>query len=83
MNQDLSTHTDRRPAVRGHDGHGRHSGHGLVMIACCIPMLIIAVALVAAGVVSPGFLLTAIACTVMMAAMMRIMPGHGGGPSDR
>ncbi len=41
-----------------------------MMIACCIPMLVVAVALVAAGVVSPGFLVVAIGCTVMMALMM-------------
>jgi hypothetical protein len=45
------------------------------MIACCAPMLVAAVILVAAGVVSPGFLLVAIGCMVMMAGM-----GHG---SDR
>jgi len=55
-----------------------------MMIACCIPMLVIAIALVATGVVNPGFLFTAIACTVMMALMMRMMPGHGvGGASNR
>ena len=50
-------------------------GHGWMMIACCIPMLVIAVALVATGVVSPGFLVIAIGCTVMMAMMMRGMSG--------
>ena len=74
MNQNLSTHTDRdRP-----EAHVEHRGHGLMMIACCIPMLVIAVVLVATGVVNPGFLVTAIACTVMMAVMMRMMSGHGG-----
>jgi hypothetical protein len=46
-----------------------------MMIACCVPMLVAAVVLVAAGVVSPGFLLVAVGCMVMMAGM-----GHG---SDR
>jgi hypothetical protein len=41
-------------------------------IACCVPMLVVAVALAAAGVVSAGFLVAAIGCTVMMATM-----GHG------
>ncbi|MBF6558280.1 MAG: hypothetical protein IVW52_19440 [Acidimicrobiales bacterium] len=35
-----------------HAGHGGHGGHGWMMIACCIPMLIIAVVLVATGVVN-------------------------------
>ena len=47
------------------------------MIACCIPMLLIAVLLVVTGVASPGLLGTAVVCTVMMALMMRGM-GSGG-----
>ena len=68
-----------------HQGHvsrpeqdARHGKHGWMMIACCIPMLAIAGILVATGVLSAGFLLFAIGCTVMMALMMRGM-GHGGG----
>lgn len=61
---------------------GQHApsrgGHGWMMIACCIPMLAIAVLLVATGVVNPGFLIFAVGCTVMMALMMRAM-NHGGG----
>ncbi|MFD3920186.1 hypothetical protein [Streptomyces sp. NPDC058595] len=53
------------------DGH--HRGHGWMMIACCIPMIAIAIVLVATGVVSIGFIFVAIACTVMMAVMMRGM----------
>ena len=44
-----------------------------MMIACCIPMLILAIGLVATGVVNAGFLFFAIGCTVMMALMMRMM----------
>ena len=55
----------------------RHAGHGWMMIACCIPMLVIAVALVATGVVGAGFIVFAVMCTLMMALMMRGM--HGGG----
>ncbi len=51
-------------------GHGSHSW---LMVACCIPMLAIAVALVATGVASPGFLFVAAACTAMMVMMMRGM----------
>ena len=68
----------RDPGSHGGGGGMRHGGHGWMMIACCIPMLVIAVALVAAHVVSIGFLLAALACTVMMALMMRGM-GHGSG----
>jgi hypothetical protein len=49
-----------------------------MMIACCIPMLVIAGVLVATGSASPGFLIAAMGCTLMMAMMMRGM-GHGGG----
>ena len=75
---DLHVHHDPAEVVdtRGH-AHGGH-GHGLMMIACCIPMLVIAAFLVATGVVSVGFLFFAIACTAMMALMMRGM-GHGKG----
>ena len=61
-------------------GHGGHS-HWM-MIACCVPMLAIAIALVATGVAGPGFIVAAIACTAMMALMMRGM-SHGAGKSDR
>ena len=74
---------NQHDAQDAHDAHdtephaGNHGGHGVMMIACCIPMLAIAGILVATGVVSAGFLLVAVACTVMMALMMRGM-SHGG-----
>jgi hypothetical protein len=68
-----------RIALGGHKAAG-HGGHSWMMIACCIPMIVIAIALVATGVASPGFLFAAAACTVMMAVMMRGMHG-GGAPS--
>ena len=49
-----------------------------MMIACCIPMLVIAVVLVVTGTASPCFLFAAIACAAMMALMMRGM-GRGDG----
>jgi hypothetical protein len=55
-----------------------HGGHGWMMIACCIPMIVIAIILVATGVASPGFLFVAVMCTAMMALMMRGMD-HGSG----
>ena len=66
----MASHTDENAAGDG------HKGHGTLMLLCCIPMLVIAVVLVVAGVVSAGFLITAVACTAMMFAMMRMMPGH-------
>jgi hypothetical protein len=48
-----------------------------MMIACCIPMLVIAGALVLTGVANGGAILFALACTAMMALMMAGM-GHGG-----
>jgi hypothetical protein len=35
------------------------------MVACCVPTLVIAVVLVATGVVGAGFLFAAVACTAM------------------
>jgi hypothetical protein len=62
------------------DDETRKSGHGhWAMIACCIPMLVIAVVLVATGVAGPGFIFAAVMCTAMMAMMMRGMSGAGGG----
>ena len=57
-----------------HDQH-KGGGHRWMMVACCIPMLVIAIALVATGVVSVGFLFVAVACTLMMFLMMRGMHG--------
>ena len=57
-------------------GHRRgHMGHGLMMIACCIPILMIAILLVATGVASASFLFAAIACIAMMGLMMAMMMG--------
>ena len=68
----------RGPGQGTSHGPGRHGGHGWMMIACCIPMLVIAGILVATGAASPGFLVVAVGCTLMMALMMGGM-GHGGG----
>jgi Flp pilus assembly protein TadB len=71
--------TDREAAPDdSQPGRGRHSW---MMIACCIPILVIAVILVATGVVSAGFLGIVIGCTLMMALMMRGMGRGGGGTS--
>jgi hypothetical protein len=55
-----------------------HGGHQWMMMACCLPMLVIAVVLVATGVAGAGTIFGAVLCTVMMALMMRGM-GHGEG----
>ncbi|HEX8859597.1 MAG TPA: hypothetical protein VGC06_11010 [Actinomycetes bacterium] len=47
-----------------------------MMLACCVPMLVITVVLVATGIASARFLAVAIICTAMMAMMMGDM-GHG------
>lgn len=76
--------TRQEPRIFEHDpaSHPKHApmahrGHGWMMLVCCVPMLVIAVALVATGVVSLSFLVYALACTGMVFLMMRGM-GHGG-----
>lgn len=76
---DDDTATDREETGRD-PGHGHHRW---MMIACCIPMLAIAIALVATGVVGAGFIIVAIACVLMMALMMGSMSHGGGGPTSR
>jgi hypothetical protein len=75
-NNDYST--PPRAPDGNQQGNGGHGGHRLMMIACCIPMLVIAGLLFATGVAGSGVILGALVCTVMMAAMMFSMPdGHG------
>ena len=75
--------TDRPDEHRDH-AHGVHAGHNWMMLACCVPMLVIAVALVASGTAGAGVVILAIGCTLMMAMMMGGMGGHGhGGGGDR
>ena len=72
--------TDPRDTTSDVDRQERHAGHGAhgwLMVACCVPMLAIALALVVAGIAGPGFVVAAIGCTAMMALMMRGMD-HGG-----
>jgi len=61
------------PPASKKGGHGRW-----MMIACCVPMLAIAIVLVATGVAGAGFIVAAVACTAMMAVMMVAMS-----PSDK
>lgn len=57
------------------NGMDHHARHGLMMLVCCIPMILIAVALVATGVAGSGAILGALMCAAMMAVMMLTMPG--------
>jgi hypothetical protein len=47
-----------------------------MMLACCVPMVLIALTLIATGVAGSGALVSALLCVVMMGAMMFFMPGH-------
>lgn len=82
MTGDVHPPVQPPPPGTGRAGQGGHGGgHGWMMIACCIPMLVIAVVLVATGVVGVGFIAVAIGCTAMMALMMRGMD-HGAAEPD-
>ena len=64
-----------------HPEDGKH-GHGRwMMIACCVPMLVIAVIIALSGA-GLGFLFVAVMCTLMMAMMMGGM-SHGGKGGER
>ena len=62
--------------------HGRAGGllshfrgpHGLMMLVCCVPMLVVAGLLIAAGA-SPIALVGLLGCLAMMAVMMWSMAG--------
>lgn len=66
------------PELRPDDEDGNEGGGGhshWMMLACCVPMIAVAIGLVVAGVVSAGFLIVAIGCLAMMAMMMLMMKG--------
>lgn len=65
-----------RPAPAPAPETGKRGHSRWAMIACCVPMLAIAVAIAVAGA-GIAFLIIALACTAMMAAMMR---GTSEGP---
>lgn len=69
-----STPPDPEPLAA--DTASSHRGHGLMMLVCCIPMIVIAIVLVVTGVAGTGAIVWALLCTAMMAAMMIAMPGH-------
>ena len=64
--------------------HGDHAAHKWMMIGCCVPMLVIALALVASGTAGPGVVTLAIGWTLMVALMMMSGTGDSGqGGGDR
>lgn len=63
------------------NGHGGHSSW--MMLACCVPMVLVAVALVATGAVSAGFLVWAGLCVGAMFLMMRAMDASPHDSADR
>ena len=69
---DQARDLDRQP-VRGR--HGAHRGHRWMMIACCIPMLVVVATLIATGVAGTGAIIYAALCLAMMWLMMKAMPG--------
>ncbi|NMM35284.1 MAG: NAD(P)(+) transhydrogenase (Re/Si-specific) subunit beta [Phycicoccus sp.] len=82
-----STH-EKVETPHQHDGHGpvpdqglgssprRRGGHRLMMIACCVPMLVIVGVLVGTGLAGSGAILFAVMCLGAMALMMFAMPGR-------
>jgi len=73
----MKHHTVPKPATEAPDPTKPSAGHRWMMMICCVPMVAIAIALVATGVASSSFLLTAGLCVGMMFMMMRMM-NHGG-----
>lgn len=57
----------------GPEKHERPWRHHLLMMAVCLPMVVIVGALVATGVVGAGAIGYAVLCIAMMAAMMMLM----------
>lgn len=74
------TMLDTKPSNPAPQDEQPKSGRGhWMMMACCIPMLTIAVVLVATGVAGAGAVFAAMMCAAMMWMMMRAMSGgHGG-----
>lgn len=78
-NQVVSNHCTTKDSPSDVDAVAKegHGGHNWLMMACCVPMILIAIGLVFAGVVSVSYLIYAVGCLGMMFMMMRMMD-HGG-----
>lgn len=62
----------------GHEQPGHEQGgnsHRWLMVACCIPMVVLVGVLLATGVAGSGAILFAVICLGVMALMMFAMPG--------
>ena len=73
------TTLDDKPPTPSQEHGGGPGSHSWMMIACCIPMLVIAVVLVGTGVAGAGAMVGAIMCIAMVwMMMMRGMAGSRG-----
>lgn len=69
-----NVHRGPRPPLKGHPD-AAHGIHRWMMIACCIPMVVIVGVLIATGAAGSGLLLYAAICIGAMVLMMFAMPG--------
>jgi hypothetical protein len=71
---DTMTDEDRRQPHRGGEsGPRRHGRHRWMMLACFVPLLVVAAALIFTGAVGTGSVVFAVACITMMAVMAVMM----------
>lgn len=75
---DTMTNEDRRQPHRegGESPPNRRARHRWMMLACFVPLLLIAAALILTGSVGIGSTVFVVGCVAMMAAMMFVM-GQG------
>jgi hypothetical protein len=71
---DTMTDEDRhQPHRSGESGPSRRGRHRWMMLACFVPLLVVAAALIFTGAVGTGSVVFAVACITMMAVMMLAM----------
>lgn len=89
--RDLNSGLDREQSGHEHTGHEGHEptnhelghigqeagghSHRWLMLACCIPMVLIVLGLLGTGAAGAGAIVFAAICVGMMALMMFAMPG--------
>lgn len=80
LNHDLGReHSGRDHVGHDHMGHEQQGGssHRWLMLACCVPMVLVVAVLLVTGVAGAGAVVFALICVGMMALMMYAMPsGH-------